>query len=111
MDKQNATKPRVNIGTIGYVDNGKTTLTEAISKYLSEKGQKSFDELCSLDTPAKSHDIDLEETALKQNNRKILMKKLILLSILSYNLEKSAENNDNNTKRFYASIKRRKRQK
>lgn len=110
MDKQNATKPHVNIGTIGYIDNGKTTLTEAISKYLSEKGQKSFEAYAGLDTSTKSHDINLEETTCKQSDRKLLMKKLILLSILS-NLEKSAENNNNNTKRFYASIKRRKRQK
>ena len=33
------TKPHVNIGTIGHVDNGKTTLTAAITKILSEQGQ------------------------------------------------------------------------
>ncbi len=32
------TKPHVNIGTIGHVDHGKTTLTAAISKVLTEKG-------------------------------------------------------------------------
>jgi len=32
-------KPHVNIGTIGHVDHGKTTLTAAITKVLSEKGQ------------------------------------------------------------------------
>ena len=32
------TKPHVNIGTIGHVDHGKTTLTAAITKVLSEKG-------------------------------------------------------------------------
>ena len=31
-------KPHVNIGTIGHVDHGKTTLTQGISKVLSEKG-------------------------------------------------------------------------
>ena len=31
-------KPHVNIGTIGHVDHGKTTLTAAITKVLSEKG-------------------------------------------------------------------------
>ena len=44
------TKPHVNIGTIGHVDHGKTTLTAAISKVLSEKGfgtedVKSFDQI------------------------------------------------------------------
>jgi len=34
-------KPHVNIGTIGHVDHGKTTLTAAITMYLSQKGQAS----------------------------------------------------------------------
>jgi len=36
------TKPHINIGTIGHVDHGKTTLTAAITKVLSEKGQAEF---------------------------------------------------------------------
>jgi len=36
------TKPHVNIGTIGHVDHGKTTLTAAITKVLALKGQASF---------------------------------------------------------------------
>ena len=42
------TKPHVNIGTIGHVDHGKTTLTAAITKVLAEKGLsevKSFDQI------------------------------------------------------------------
>jgi elongation factor Tu len=42
------TKPHVNIGTIGHVDHGKTTLTAAISKVLSEKGygeKRDFDQI------------------------------------------------------------------
>ena len=34
----NRDKPQVNIGTIGHVDHGKTTLTQAITRVLSEKG-------------------------------------------------------------------------
>jgi elongation factor Tu len=34
----NRSKPHVNIGTIGHVDHGKTTLTQAITKVLSGKG-------------------------------------------------------------------------
>ena len=37
-------KPHVNIGTIGHVDHGKTTLTAAITKYLSLKGQAQFED-------------------------------------------------------------------
>ena len=36
------TKPHVNIGTIGHVDHGKTTLTAAITKVLSEQGGANF---------------------------------------------------------------------
>ncbi len=32
------TKPHVNVGTIGHIDHGKTTLTAAITKVLAEKG-------------------------------------------------------------------------
>lgn len=35
-------KPHVNIGTIGHVDHGKTTLTAAITKVLAEKGQAEY---------------------------------------------------------------------
>jgi elongation factor Tu len=36
------TKPHINVGTIGHVDHGKTTLTSAITKVLSEKGQADY---------------------------------------------------------------------
>lgn len=42
-------KPHVNIGTIGHVDHGKTTLTAAITKVLSEKGGASFLDYGSID--------------------------------------------------------------
>ncbi len=43
------TKPHVNIGTIGHVDHGKTTLTAAITKYLALKGQAQFEDYASID--------------------------------------------------------------
>jgi elongation factor Tu len=36
------TKPHVNVGTIGHIDHGKTTLTAAITKHLSSKGMSDF---------------------------------------------------------------------
>ncbi len=44
------TKPHLNVGTIGHIDHGKTTLTAAITKVLSEQGTsstgiKSFEEI------------------------------------------------------------------
>ncbi|ORU00361.1 Translation elongation factor Tu [Anaerovibrio sp. JC8] len=43
------TKPHVNIGTIGHVDHGKTTLTAAITKVLSEKGMAKFEDYANID--------------------------------------------------------------
>ncbi|MBM3510528.1 MAG: elongation factor Tu, partial [Alphaproteobacteria bacterium] len=41
-EKFERTKPHCNVGTIGHVDHGKTTLTAAITKVLSEKGLAQF---------------------------------------------------------------------
>ena len=43
------TKPHVNIGTIGHVDHGKTTLTAAITKVLSEKGLAKAEDYSDID--------------------------------------------------------------
>ncbi len=43
------TKPHVNIGTIGHVDHGKTTLTAAITKWLSLQGKAQFEAYDSID--------------------------------------------------------------
>ena len=43
------TKPHVNIGTIGHVDHGKTTLTAAITKYLALKGDAEFMDYANID--------------------------------------------------------------
>ena len=47
-EKFQRTKPHVNIGTIGHVDHGKTTLTSAITKVLSARGlakARAYDEI------------------------------------------------------------------
>jgi len=43
------TKPHLNVGTIGHIDHGKTTLTAAITKVLSMKGMSSFRAFDSID--------------------------------------------------------------
>ena len=48
-EKFNRSKPHVNIGTIGHVDHGKTTLTAAISKRQSEKGMGQFKDYSQID--------------------------------------------------------------
>lgn len=47
--KFDRSKPHVNIGTIGHVDHGKTTLTAAITKRLAEKGLAEFQDYASID--------------------------------------------------------------
>ena len=48
-EKFDRSKPHVNIGTIGHVDHGKTTLTAAITKILHEKGLSEFRSFDSID--------------------------------------------------------------
>ena len=48
-EKFERTKPHVNIGTIGHVDHGKTTLTAAITKWLSLQGKAQFEAYDSID--------------------------------------------------------------
>ena len=48
-EKFDSSKPHVNIGTIGHVDHGKTTLTAAITKRLAEKGQAKFEDYADID--------------------------------------------------------------
>ncbi len=48
-EKFERSKPHVNIGTIGHVDHGKTTLTAAITKYLALKGDAEFMDYANID--------------------------------------------------------------
>ena len=48
-EKFDRSKPHVNIGTIGHVDHGKTTLTAAITKRLAEKGLAKFEDYADID--------------------------------------------------------------
>ncbi|MGB3210456.1 MAG: GTP-binding protein, partial [Desulforhopalus sp.] len=43
------TKPHVNVGTVGHIDHGKTTLTAAITRVLSTKGQAAFTDFSDID--------------------------------------------------------------
>ena len=48
-EKFNRTKPHVNVGTVGHIDHGKTTLTAAITRVLSLKGQAKFTDFSEID--------------------------------------------------------------
>ena len=53
-EKFDRSKPHVNIGTIGHVDHGKTTLTAAITKVMAEAGELSFRPMIRLTRRRKS---------------------------------------------------------
>jgi len=48
-EKFERTKPHVNVGTIGHIDHGKTTLTAAITRVLSTRGQADFTDFSDID--------------------------------------------------------------
>jgi len=48
-EKFQRTKPHVNVGTVGHIDHGKTTLTAAITRVLSTKGQAEFTDFSDID--------------------------------------------------------------
>nr|WP_321464845.1 elongation factor Tu [uncultured Desulfobulbus sp.] len=48
-EKFERTKPHVNVGTIGHIDHGKTTLTAAITRVLSTKGMANFTDFSEID--------------------------------------------------------------
>ena len=55
-EKFNRSKPHVNIGTIGHVDHGKTTLTAAITKTLAMKGDAAFVDYANIDKAPEERD-------------------------------------------------------
>ena len=55
-EKFQRTKPHLNVGTIGHVDHGKTTLTAAILKYLSAKGLASVKNVDEIDNAPEERD-------------------------------------------------------
>ena len=65
------TKPHVNIGTIGHVDHGKTTLTAAISKVLAEKYPSSVNvprDFASIDSAPEERQRDRKSTRLNSSH-------------------------------------------
>ena len=48
-EKFSRTKPHVNVGTVGHIDHGKTTLTAAITRVLSTRGQAHFTDFSDID--------------------------------------------------------------
>jgi elongation factor Tu len=75
-EKFERTKPHVNIGTIGHVDHGKTTLTAAITKVLAEKGFTKSDEIKTFDQIDNAP--EEKERGITINTATLNMKQLIV---------------------------------
>ena len=66
--KFDRSKPHVNIGTIGHVDHGKTTLTAAITKYLALKGDAEFMDYANIDKAPEERARDRKSTRLNSSH-------------------------------------------
>ena len=83
-EKFERTKPHCNIGTIGHVDHGKTTLTAAITKVLAESGGAEFTALIKLIKPLKkeSEELQFQQLMLSMKLKLDIMLTLIVLVML-----------------------------
>ena len=72
------TKPHVNIGTIGHVDHGKTTLTAAITKYLALQGKAQFEDYSNIDKAPRRESAASPSTPLTLSTRRIIVITLTL---------------------------------
>ena len=70
--KFDRSKPHVNIGTIGHVDHGKTTLTAAITKYLAMQGKAEFEDYASIDKAPEEKERGITTTPLTLTARAML---------------------------------------
>ena len=62
-------KPHVNVGTIGHIDHGKTTLTAAITKYLAFFGDAEYTDYSPIDRLRKSVNVVSPSTPLTPSTR------------------------------------------
>ena len=73
-EKFDRSKPHVNIGTIGHVDHGKTTLTAAITKVLAKHNPKiTVRALIPLTMPLKRRRVVLRSLPLTLNTRRLIV--------------------------------------
>ena len=64
------TKPHVNIGTIGHVDHGKTTLTAAITAVLSKSGKAAATKYDEIDKAPERESVESQSTRRTWNMRR-----------------------------------------
>ena len=74
----NRSKPHVNIGTIGHVDHGKTTLTAAITTVLAKKGLSELRSFDSIDNAPEEKDVVSRSTPHTLSTRRLTVTTLTL---------------------------------
>jgi len=67
------TKPHVNIGTIGHVDHGKTTLTAAITKTLALEGLAEKKDYNNIDSAPEERERGITQLTLSMRQRTVTM--------------------------------------
>ena len=68
-EKFDRSKPHCNVGTIGHVDHGKTTLTAAITKVLSESGGAEFTAYDAIDKAPEEKAVSYTHLTLPTNDQ------------------------------------------
>jgi translation elongation factor EF-Tu-like GTPase len=82
-EKFERTKPHVNIGTIGHVDHGKTTLTAAITKVLSEHGGAEFSDYADIDKALRRRSAALRFPRLTLSMRRMVVTMRTLIALVT----------------------------
>ena len=83
------TKPHINIGTIGHVDHGKTTLTAAITKTLSLKGMLNSLIMQTSIRLQKKENVVSQSTQLTLNMKQMLVTMLTLTALAMLTISKT----------------------
>ena len=84
-EKFERSKPHVNIGTVGHVDHGKTTLTAAITKVLGFQGMAEFREYGDIDAAPEERErgITIATAHIESKRRVVTMPTLIAPATLT----------------------------
>ena len=79
-EKFERSKPHVNIGTVGHVDHGKTTLTAAITKVLGFQGMAEFREYGDIDAAPEGVNVELPLPPLTSSTKRRVVTMLTLIA-------------------------------
>ena len=82
-EKFDRSKPHVNVGTIGHIDHGKTTLTAAITTVLAAKGLSEVRSFDSIDNAPEEKERGIPSTLLTLSIRPLIVTMLTLTALVT----------------------------